>query len=114
MGDSAPPLAFLLFSTILNVGLDLLFILSFHWGVAGAAIATVAAQLISTLGCFLYAFLKYPELRLHREDWRITRRDVTRHLIQGIPLGLQFSVLAICITMMPMARTENCNPSGMP
>lgn len=72
MGDSATPLAFLLFSTILNVGLDLLFILSFHWGVAGAAIATVAAQLISTLGCFLYAFLKYPELRLHREDWRIT------------------------------------------
>ena len=100
MGDSATPLAFLLFSTILNVGLDLLFILSFHWGVAGAAIATVAAQLISTLGCFLYAFLKYPELRLHREDWRITRRDVTRHLIQGIPLGLQFSVLAIGIIVM--------------
>lgn len=100
MGDSATPLAFLLFSTILNVGLDLLFILSFHWGVAGAAIATVAAQLISTLGCFLYAFLKYPELRLHREDWRITRRDVTRHLIQGIPLGVQFSVLAIGIIVM--------------
>ena len=100
MGDSATPLAFLLFSTILNVGLDLLFILSFHWGVAGAAVATVAAQLISTLGCFLYAFLKYPELRLHREDWRITRRDVTRHLIQGIPLGLQFSVLAIGIIVM--------------
>ena len=49
---------------------------------------------------FLYAFLKYPELRLHREDWRITRRDVTRHLIQGIPLGLQFSVLAIGIIVM--------------
>ena len=103
MGDSATPLAFLLFSTILNVGLDLLFILSFHWGVAGAAIATVAAQLISTLGCFLYAFLKYPELRLHREDWRITRRDVTRHLIQGIPLGLQFSVLAIGIIVMQLS-----------
>ena len=44
--------------------------------------------------------MKYPELRLHREDWRITRRDVTRHLIQGIPLGLQFSVLAIGIIVM--------------
>ena len=99
-GDSFTPLLFLTISTLLNVGLDLLFILSFHWGVAGAAIATVAAQLISTLGCFLYAFLKYPELRLHREDWRITRRDVTRHLIQGIPLGLQFSVLAIGIIVM--------------
>ena len=100
MGDSATPLLFLLFSTVLNVGLDLLFILAFHWGVAGAAIATVAAQLISTFACFFYAFSKYPQLRLGREDWRITRRDVTRHLIQGIPLGLQFSVLAIGIIVM--------------
>ena len=55
MGDSVTPLAFLLFSTVLNVGLDLLFIVVFRWGVAGAAIATVSAQLISTLGCFAYA-----------------------------------------------------------
>ena len=50
LGDSVTPLLFLLFSTVLNVGLDLLFILVFRWGVAGAAIATVTAQLISTLG----------------------------------------------------------------
>ena len=81
MGDSATPFAFLLFSTVLNAGLDLLFILSFHWGVAGAAVATVMAQLISTLGCFVYAFARYPELRLHREDWLIARRDIQRHLI---------------------------------
>ena len=100
MGDSVTPLAFLLFSTVLNVGLDLLFIIVFRWGVAGAAIATVSAQLISTLGCFAYAFSKYPELRLHQEDWQITCHDVTRHLIQGIPLGLQFSVLAIGIIVV--------------
>ena len=100
MGDSVTPLAFLLFSTVLNVGLDLLFIIVFRWGVAGAAIATVSAQLISTLGCFAYAFSTYPELRLHQEDWQITRHDVTRHLIQGIPLGLQFSVLAIGIIVV--------------
>ena len=100
MGDSVTPLLFLLFSTILNIGLDLLFIVSFHWGVAGAAIATVAAQLISTVGCFLYAFVKYPKLRLHREDWQVTLGDMRRHLGQGIPLGLQFSVLAIGIIVM--------------
>ena len=100
MGNSATPFAFLLFSTVLNAGLDLLFILSFHWGVAGAAVATVMAQLISTLGCFVYAFARYPELRLHREDWLIARRDIQRHLIQGIPLGLQFSVLSIGIIVM--------------
>lgn len=100
MGDSVTPLLFLLFSTILNIGLDLLFIVSFRWGVAGAAIATIMAQLISTAGCFLYAFIKYPKIRLRREDWKITGRDILRHLNQGLPLGLQFSVLAIGIIVM--------------
>ena len=100
MGDSLTPLLFLLFSTVLNVGLDLLFIMVFRWGVAGAAIATVAAQLISTVACFIYAFAKYPQLRLHREDMRITRGDIRRHVVQGVPLGLQFSVLAIGIIVM--------------
>ncbi|MFR6086245.1 MAG: MATE family efflux transporter [Oscillospiraceae bacterium] len=56
MGDSVTPLLFLLGSTVLNVALDLLFILVLHWGVAGAAGATVTAQLISTVACFAYAF----------------------------------------------------------
>ena len=100
MGDSVTPLLFLLFSTVLNVGLDLAFILVFRWGVAGAALATVLAQLVSTIGCFIYAFVRYPVLRLHREDWRITLMDVKRHLTRGIPLGLQFSVLAVGIIVM--------------
>ena len=100
MGDSVTPLLFLLFSTVLNVGLDLLFILAFRWGVAGAAGATVLAQLISTVGCFIYAFARYPVLRLHKVDWHITLMDVKRHLVRGVPLGLQFSVLAIGIIVM--------------
>ena len=100
MGDSVTPLLFLLFSTVLNIGLDVLFILSFHWGVAGAAVATVSAQLISTVACFCYAFRRYPSLRLHREDFAITRSDIWSHTIQGVPLGLQFSVLAIGIIVM--------------
>ena len=58
------------------------------------------AQLVSTIGCFIYAFVRYPVLRLHRADWRITMMDVKRHLTRGIPLGLQFSVLAIGIIVM--------------
>ena len=100
MGDSVTPLVFLLFSTVLNVGLDLLFIIRFHWGVAGAAAATVSAQLISTVGCFLYAFARYPSIRPHREDWRVNLYDVRRHVSRGIPLGLQFSVLAVGIIVM--------------
>ena len=83
-----------------NIILDFLFIAVFRWGVAGAALATVLAQLVSTIGCFIYAFVRYPVLRLHREDWRITLMDVKRHLARGIPLGLQFSVLAIGIIVM--------------
>ena len=100
MGDSVTPLIFLLFSTVLNVGLDLLFILKFRWGVAGAAAATVSAQLISTVGCFCYAFAHYPNIRLKKEDWHITMHDVRRHVSRGIPLGLQFSVLAVGIIVM--------------
>ena len=101
LGDSVTPLLFLLFSTVLNVGLDLLFIIVFHWGVAGAAIATVSAQLISTVGCFIYAFAPYPDIRPLRSDWRrITWWDIRRHVTQGIPLGLQFSVLAVGIIVM--------------
>lgn len=100
MGDSFTPLLFLVFSTVLNVGLDLLFIMVFHWGVAGAAIATVAAQLVSTAACFVYTFVKYKQLRLHRADFRLGRGDVLSHLGQGVPLGLQFSVLAVGIIVM--------------
>ena len=85
---------------VLNVGLDLLFIIVFLWGVAGAAAATVSAQLISTVGCFVYAFTKYPKIRPHAVDWKIDGRDVLLHMEQGIPLGLQFSVLAVGIIVM--------------
>lgn len=100
MGDSVTPLLFLLFSTVLNIGLDLLFIIVFRWGVAGAAAATVSAQLISTVACFVYAFVKYPKIRLRPADWKIDIRDALLHAEQGIPLGLQFSVLAVGIIVM--------------
>ena len=100
LGDSITPLLFLLFSTVLNIALDLCFILLLRMGVAGAAIATVLAQLISTIACFVYTFLRYPQVRLHKEDWRVSRADISLHLVRGIPLGLQFSVLAIGIITM--------------
>lgn len=100
MGDSVTPLLFLLFSTVLNIGLDLLFIIVFRWGVAGAAAATVSAQLISTVACFVYAFVKYPKIRLRPADWKIDIGDAILHAEQGIPLGLQFSVLAVGIIVM--------------
>ena len=100
IGDSFTPLMFLIGSTILNIALDLLFIVVFNWGVAGAASATVLAQGFSTIACFIYTFVKYKDLRLHKEDFKLSAKDIREHLTQGLPLGLQYSVLAIGIIVM--------------
>ena len=99
-GDSVSPLLFLLVSTALNIGLDILFLAVFRMGPAGAAAATVLAQLLSVIGCLVYTFLRYPELRLSPADWRVGFPSLRAHLVQGVPLGLQFSILAIGIIVM--------------
>lgn len=70
LGDSKTPFWFLLFSTILNVLLDLLCILVFHWGVAGAAIATVFSQGVSAVLCYFYMYRKFEILRMQPADKR--------------------------------------------
>ena len=100
LGNSRVPLLFLIGSAILNVGLDLLLIAGLKMGVAGAAFATVIAQLISALGCFIYIFCKLKEYRFKREDFKLTNSFILRHLKLGLPLGLQSSILAIGLIMM--------------
>ena len=99
-GDSVTPLLFLVISTALNIGLDILFLVPFRMGPAGAAAATVLAQFVSVIGCLVYTFLKYPELRLRGADMRAGLSAMGTHLAQGVPLGLQFSVLAVGIIVM--------------
>ena len=70
IGNSVVPLAFLALSALLNIALDLVFILAFQWGIAGAAIATVLAQWISGIGAFLYMWIRFPELRISRRHMR--------------------------------------------
>ena len=71
VGNSAVPLAFLAVSAVLNIGLDLWFVVGLHKGVAGAAQATVIAQYISGAGIALYAWKKAPWLRPNREERRV-------------------------------------------
>lgn len=101
--DSTTPLIFLLFSTVLNIGLDLFFILVLRLGVVGAAVATVLAQALSAVLCLIYAFRKYEELHPTKSDFHVALSFYVRHLRQGIPMGLQFSVLAIGIIVMQRA-----------
>lgn len=99
-GDSFTPFLFLVFSTLANIGLDYLFIVVFHWGVAGSAYATIFSQTLAGVGCFIYAHKRYPELRIHKEDWNFSWSFVFKHLRLGLPLGFQFSILAIGIIVM--------------
>jgi len=101
LGNSLTPLIFLVISTVLNIALDLVFIMACGWGVAGAAAATVISQLLSAIACFIFTFVRYKELRLKLADFKaMDMRTSLRTLWQGIPLGLQFSVLSFGILTM--------------
>lgn len=95
MGDSFTPLLFLILSTILNVGLDYLFILYFHAGVMGAAIATVLSQLFSSLLCFIYMRKRYPHLNLHVSDLRIDGAICKKMLVTGSSMAFMVSFVQL-------------------
>lgn len=103
IGDSFLPFLFLVFSTVLNVFLDLLFIVPLNWGVAGSAYATVISQFVSALGAFIYAFVRYPKLRIRKEDMKIDGKYLVKHLWFGLPLGFQYSILFIGVVVMQAA-----------
>lgn len=100
LGDSKTPLYFLIFSSVLNIGLDFLFVKTFGWGVQGVAWATVVAQLVSAVFCFMYVFSRYPELRLSKEDFRTSWSFIWEHLRVGLPMALQFSITAFGVIVL--------------
>ncbi|MBO5353936.1 MAG: MATE family efflux transporter [Lachnospiraceae bacterium] len=95
LGDSKTPLYFLIISSVLNIVLDLVFIVNFEMGVAGAAWATVISQGVSGVLCLVYMMKKYPVLHLTKEDLRAERWMYARHLFIGLPMAFQFSITAI-------------------
>ena len=95
VGDSKTPLYFLCLSSALNVVLDLLFVVTFSMGVAGAAWATILSQGVSALLCLVYMLKKFPILRTGRADWAWHGPMVRRLARMGIPTALSNSVTAI-------------------
>lgn len=94
LGDSRSPLIFLIISSIVNIGLDYLFITLFN-SVIGASIATVLAQIISGLLCLVYIIKKFPILSLKREDMTPSAPLMKKLLFLGLPMALQFSITAV-------------------
>lgn len=96
LGDSVRPLYYLAISSALNVGLDLLFVAVLHWGVAGAAIATVIAQGISALLCIIQMCrIKDDTTRLRLRELKWHGNIMTEVIRQGLPTGIQNSVISI-------------------
>ena len=95
LGDSRTPLMFLIFSSLLNVALDLLCVVALKMGVAGAGWATLISQLISGLLCLVYMSKKFPILHLKRENLRLRPFCARRLLVMGLPMGMQYSITAI-------------------
>lgn len=95
LGDSVTPVVFLILSACLNIGLDLLFIVTFHWNVFGAAFATVLSQLVAGILCLLFIIIRFDILHLKRDDWRLDSSYVRNLLVMGLPMGFQYSITAI-------------------
>lgn len=94
LGDSRTPVYYLVLSSLLNVGLDLLFILVFHTGVEGAALATVISQLVAALLCVRYIRHSHV-LIFEKKDWYPEKSYIVKLLNMGLPTGMQYSITAV-------------------
>ena len=103
VGNSKMPLFFLVLSACLNVVLDLVFIINFQMGVAGAAWATNLSQAISAVLCAVYIYKKVPALVPEKRHWRIHRGDTRFQLATGIPMALQFAITSSGTMVMQSA-----------
>ena len=100
LGNSKVPLYFLILSALLNIVLDLVLIIVFHMGAAGAAVATVVSQGVSGLLCLIYIVKCVPVLRMSRDDWRPSGYLLKTQMRIGIPMALQYSITAIGTMMV--------------
>lgn len=106
VGDSRTPFLFLAFSATLNIGLDFLCILGFHWGTAGAAIATIFSQGLSGILCLIFIRRRYEFLRVRPEERRWERHFAGILFSMGVPMGLQYSITAIGSMVMQSANNS--------
>lgn len=95
IGNSTLPLIFLSISAILNIFLDIFFIVILHSGVSGAAWATIISQGISGILCLLYIYFKVPILHVRPKDLRLDSHISKLQLMIAIPMALQFSITAM-------------------
>lgn len=102
-GDSKTPLYFLILASITNIILDLVLIINFKMGVAGAAIATVVSQGLSGLLCYFYMIKKFDILTLKREHFKYDPVLVKELMYVSLPMALQYAITAIGVMILQVA-----------
>ena len=103
VGDSAATLYFLLISSVMNVVLDLLFVAVFHWGVTGAAAATVIAQAASFAAAYIYMRWRYPVFRFKLSNYRWKGSLIRRTVAIGFPISLHMMIVSVGLTLIQRA-----------
>lgn len=104
LGDAVTPVIYLVIAAILNIGLDLVFIINFNMGVFGAALATVLSQGISGILCLIHIIFKFQILHISKEDLRLDKNYVHSLLQMGLPMGFSgFAVFAGVFEMVARA-----------
>ncbi len=105
VGNSVIPLYALILTSLLNVGLDLLFVISFGMGVFGVALATVLSQLVSGVICLIYAVKSFPQFAPSNLITGLQKQMASEVMRIGIPSSLQSSIVAV--SAMCMQRAVN-------
>lgn len=100
VGDSKTPLYFLIASSFINVFMDLLFVIFFHMGVVGLAVATITAQAISAAGSIVYAFKKNPVFSIKRSDWKLDMDIIIKCYKLGGSMALQNGLIALSFVIL--------------
>ncbi|MFI3208248.1 MAG: MATE family efflux transporter [Eubacteriales bacterium] len=95
LGDSKTPLYFLVLSSLLNIGLDILFVGYLSFGVSGASLATVIAQAVAGSICLVYVYKKYPEIHFNKKDAIIRIETCKKLLSLGLPMALQYTIISM-------------------
>lgn len=100
VGNSMVPLLFLGSTALLNILLDLIFVAVFHWGIAGAAIATVISQMVSGVGLWIYTWVREPQLRFDRSHFHFQKRLMRENIKMSFSSSIQQSVMNFGILMI--------------
>ena len=100
IGNNRAPLIFLIIAAVINIGLNALFLIPCKMGTLGAALGTVIAQLIAAITSFIYIQKNYSILKINYKEFKLTKEEASIHLKQGLPMGIQFSILYIALIIL--------------